>query len=141
MHAHTPTLLGAMTPFPFAVGETETLTVAYAMMAEHNVRHLPVVDADHAIVGVLSLVELWEAKPEEDERVGAVCARDPYVVDIDTPLAPVLRQMVTRHLDIVLVTRLGNLAGVFTSTDACALLAEVLEGYALYALPEDGTVA
>lgn len=56
----------AMTTRVVTVNERETLTRAHALMREHQIRRLPVVDAGARLVGVLSLndVARHAGKPE-----------------------------------------------------------------------------
>ncbi len=50
-----------------------------------------------------------------------------HVVDLEASLADAAGYMADHRQGSVLVTRRGKLAGVFTSTDACRVLAELLE--------------
>ena len=60
-------------------------------------------------------------------------------VDPDEPLDGVLSAMGERHIDAVLVTREGRLAGIFTVTDACARFCEFLRAW--FPRGEDGKAA
>lgn len=129
---HIPQMVAVMTPFPYHIAADATLTEAVAMMNEHNVRHLPVFDAGD-IVGILSERDIERAKvpghPLRDEielRVGDLCKQRPYFVDVSDPLDRVLDVLVEKHIGSALVLKDGELAGVFTAADACALLARLL---------------
>jgi len=52
---HIPQMVAVMTPFPYHIAASATLTEAVAMMNEHNARHLPVFDAG-------DIVDIDEAK-------------------------------------------------------------------------------
>ena len=129
---HIPQMVAVMTPFPYHIAADATLAAAVAMMDEHNVRHLPVFDAGD-IVGILSERDIERAKipghPLRDEtelRVGDLCTQRPYFVDVSDPLDRVLDVLVEKRIGSALVLKEGELAGVFTSVDACGLLARLL---------------
>jgi acetoin utilization protein AcuB len=129
---HIPQMVAVMTPFPHHIAADSTLADAVAMMDAHNVRHLPVFDAGD-IIGILSERDIERAKtpghPLRDEielRVGDLCAQRPYFVDVSDPLDRVLEALVEKRIGSALVLKEGELAGVFTATDACALLARLL---------------
>lgn len=125
---HIPSMRTVMTPFPYCVEAGDSLLVAIALMARHEVRHLPVKDGD-ALVGVLTDRDIKRAldpdlglPPKEELFVQDVSVSDAYTVDSGEPLDGVLEQMADRHMGSVLVTHQGRLAGIFTTTDACRAL-------------------
>jgi len=129
---HT-TIDKVMTAYPYAIPAEAPLLDARKLMLEHKLRHLPAVRGSE-LAGLISdrdikLVLGPEfAYPDPRElTVADVMVPDPYLVDEGTALATVLRHMADAHLGAVLVTRGGELAGIFTATDACRRLAEVLE--------------
>jgi acetoin utilization protein AcuB len=129
---HMPQVVGFMTPFPHAVPADAPVAQARAMMHEHSLRHLPVIDAGR-LAGVISDRDIKLALgpdlayPKEDElQVRDVYVEDAYTVDAGTPLDEVAATMAERHIGSALVTHHGRLAGIFTSTDACRALAGVL---------------
>ena len=98
-------------------------------MRAHGVRHVPVEDAGR-IVGIVSDQDLRRAPvvgaEQSDSRAGDFCITEPYVVDLEMRLDHVLIQMVRRRAASALITREGKLVGIFTTTDACQLLADAL---------------
>lgn len=125
-----PKLKTAMTPFPYSVDLNATLEHARELMEEHGIHHLPVVDS-HAVVGVITEGELNRARDADSAAGGERKLRDlnvsdAYVVDLNSTLDDVLMTMATKHIDSVIVTKAGRLAGVFTSVDACKCFAEYL---------------
>jgi acetoin utilization protein AcuB len=120
-----PLIKSVMTPFPYSIESDQTLNEATAMMAEHKVRHLPVMEHG-SLVGVIadSHIELHRnsatsSPGPEAERVGDVCDMRAYVVELTTPLDSVLQHMSEKHIGCTLVVKGGRLAGIFTTTDAC----------------------
>jgi acetoin utilization protein AcuB len=126
-----PGVASVMTPFPFSVGVDDPVAAAEALMERHGIRHVPVVEGGR-IAGLVTEGDLAHlanpALPRGDDevRVGQVCARDPFVVDLHTPIDRVVLGMAERRVEAAVVTREGRLAGIFTTTDACRILGELL---------------
>jgi acetoin utilization protein AcuB len=140
-HGKMPAVGAVMTRFPYFVGPDDRVQEVERLMQEHGIRHVPVL-SDGRVVGIVSERDLHRivnpALPSVDKeriRVRAVQLRDPYVVDIATPLAEVLSAMAARRIGSAIVLRREKLAGVLSSTDACRLLAELLES--IHAQPGD----
>jgi CBS domain-containing protein len=114
----------AMTPFPFYVEPGDSLRRARELMAEHEVRHLPVLEG-HTLVGILTDRDL--GLPSKDELfVRDAYVPEPYVVDSAAPLDEVLEYMSAHHIGSALVTKRGRLVGIFTAMDACRRYCEHL---------------
>lgn len=123
MKHHLPRLATAMTPFPYSVTSDTSLADARALLADHDFHHLPVTDGDN-VVGILHSDQL---APEARGSVAEHHRPAACVVDIETPLADVLRHMVDARADAAAILRHGRLVGVFTTTDACRALAALLD--------------
>ena len=54
-----------------------------------------------------------------------MCTRDPLTVGPMTPIVEVAQAMIERHVGSALVADGGVLVGIFTSTDALRLIAEL----------------
>ena len=111
------------------------------MMREHHFRHLPVTDAG-AIVGVLTDRDIklvlgpdFDYPNEKQLTVRDAYVERPCVVPASTPVASVARTMAENRIGSALVTKHDKLVGIFTVTDACRALAEVLSGSG--ELPDD----
>ncbi|MBT8446808.1 MAG: CBS domain-containing protein [Gammaproteobacteria bacterium] len=127
---HEPLLKSLMTPFPWSIALEATADEAQALMAEHNVRHLPVTDGGE-LVGILTDRDLKAVLARRTDNGDGLNVRDvflseAFVVDIDTRLADTLLEMAERHIGSVLITRKGRLAGVLTGSDACRAFGEYL---------------
>ena len=116
-----PRLASVMTPFPYSIDAGATLAEARALMDEHGVHHLPVMEGNR-IAGMLTARAV-----AADGPVRGAYAADPYVVDLHTTLPEVLHGMAERRVGSAIVTRDGRLSGVFTWVDACRAFAEHLE--------------
>ena len=121
-----------MTPFPYCVQVDDSLIYAREVMVRHEIRHLPV-KKDSVLVGVLSDRDLKRAldpdlglPPKDELFVNDVYEPQAYVVDGGEPLDRVLAHMATHHIGSALVTKHGNLVGIFTATDACRVFCQHL---------------
>jgi len=122
-------MLSAMTPFPYWIDVRAGIKEAKAMMAEHDIRHLPVVE-EQKILGVVSDRDLKRcqtpeagAQPDEELSVGDAFVDHAYIVDISEPLDAVLSHMWEERIGSTLVLKVGKLVGIFTAADACRLFA------------------
>jgi CBS domain-containing protein len=93
------------------------------------------VTSGDAIVGVLTDRDIklvlgpdfkWPA--EEELSVRDAYVEQPCVVPASTPVALVARTMAESRIGSAIVTKNDKLVGIFTVTDACRALAQVLEG-------------
>ena len=112
------------------VGLETSLPAAREMMQRHGVRHLPVVDGDK-LVGLLSERDLGrlEGFPMVDLNLVAVpdaMTEHPYVVPPDTPVVEALRTMRRERYGSAIVVEDGRVVGMFTTTDALGMLADLL---------------
>lgn len=114
-----------MTPFPHWIDSSEPLLTARDMMQQFRVRHLPVKEGGELV----SIITDRDLKFVMDDRLGLppreamlvreICVYSAYVVDLETPLSDVLLTMAERRIGSAIVTRHGQLCGIFTATDAC----------------------
>lgn len=114
----------------FTVRPGDSLAAAREKMTANSCRHLPVVE-DGALVGLISLGDLYvmealnELDPEDTEVQSAMC-KDILAVPQGTPLRQVAADMARLHVGSAIVVDGVRPIGIFTSTDACRVLAEVL---------------
>ena len=130
-----PQVIAFMTPFPHSIDIDASLAQARRMMREGNFRHLPVT-AGGDIVGVVTdrdiklLLGPDFGNPDERElKVHDAYIDKPCVVPASTPVATVARTMAEHHIGSAIVTKNDKLVGIFTVTDACRALAEILDGH------------
>jgi acetoin utilization protein AcuB len=123
-------LIGSvMTKHPWTIGSDQPLVAAHTIMREHNIRHLPVL-AEGKVVGIVSQrdLHLVETLLDVDPRrvtVDEAMTPEPYTVGPRASVARVARDMArTRHGSAVVMER-GKVVGIFTTTDALALLARL----------------
>ena len=137
---HPPALTAFMTPFPHSVDLQDPLSRAVAMLDAHEIRHLPVTEGGR-LVGVLTAPEVAAALAEAGGkqrrsplRVRDVRVLDAYTVELTERFDRVLAHMARQHIECALVLKRGKLVGIFTVTDACWILADLLRRR----FPDDG---
>jgi acetoin utilization protein AcuB len=136
-----PTLASVLTAFPYHIDAGASVQVARELMTEHRIRHL-VVMAEGEISGLLSERELQHhamlfGSGRGELLVSDICADNIVVADLHDPLDKVLNSMVEQRWGSVVVLREGELAGIFTTTDACHHFARMLQDlYEQHDLPD-----
>jgi len=127
-----PQVIAFMTPFPHSIDVDAPLEDAHKLMREHRFRHLPVMSGAE-IVGVLTDRDIklvlgpdFGTPDERELRVRDAYVERPCVVPASTPVAKVARVMAQNRIGSAIVTKHGKLVGIFTVTDACRALAEII---------------
>lgn len=128
-----PPIKAVMTAFPHSVESEQPVAKAREMMTEHGIRHLPVVK-DGKLISVVTdrdirlALRRTEASPREgDLLVRDVRARDAFIVELTEPLDVVVLHMARHRIDAALVVKSDRLVGIFTMTDACHFLGDLLQ--------------
>ncbi len=119
------------TPCPVCVSPKTSLSSVSNLMNKHGIRHITVVD--NAIpVGVISerdlrVVEKFPAWMSF--QVGDVMTKDPYSVSYDEKIDAVALEMSRRKIgSAVVLNEVGEIFGIFTTTDALNALVEIVRG-------------
>ena len=120
-----------MTPAPVSIAPEAPLAAALAAMRQHEIRHLPVVDADGRFVGIVTDRDLRQASFARFRSLTEV-SRDVMVQDVMTcgvvtidPRATVARAatvMSERRIGSLPVVENGQLVGILTERDLLKLL-------------------
>lgn len=115
------------------VGEDQLLSSCKRMMAEHNIRHLPVLRGGQS-VGILSDRDIKLAYAVEYEKANNLLAKDVFSDEVFTAkpgddLGMVAGKMAEAGLgSAVVVDDRGHVVGIFTATDACRVVGMVCSG-------------
>ena len=123
------TIGDVMTPAPFAVEVDASLNEARSILLRERIHHLPVVDRGLPVGLVtdrdLHLVSYLanDLVPEEEFMAGDICLPDPYIVGADTPVVTVAAVLARDRIGAAMITKKNKLIGIFTTHDACRLLA------------------
>lgn len=106
----------------------QSLADAMELMVEKRIRHLPVVDAELKIVGVLQLQDFSGISNLEDQYVEAYMSTPVEWVSQDIPLRAAILKMLEKKIHSLLVADEKNeLVGIVTSEDLLWILARSLE--------------
>jgi acetoin utilization protein AcuB len=133
------TIAKIMTPTPVMVDPNASLREVRRLMAEHGIRHVPVV-SDDGLVGIVSDRDIQEALPSPADPAQAaefaaamdrltVCDVMVEQVITATPRTPVAEaaQLLTDHkIGCLPVVEAGRLVGIATQTDMLRAFATLL---------------
>ncbi len=127
-----------MTRDVHTVGRNDQLAVADALMKQARIRHLPVLDSDGAVCGVLSQRDLFRGAllralgfggRAEDRMLEQIAVKeimsDPvHTATPETLVAEAGRFMIEHKIGCLPVVEGGKLVGLVTETDFVRLIAE-----------------
>lgn len=125
-----------MTPDPITVRPESDPLAAKALLKAGGFRHLPVLDQEGQLVGILDRtdLELFLSKAgspgvtRRQHRVDQVMVRDVVSVSPDCPLEEAASLMVKHKIGSLPVVASGKLVGIVTETDIFSWFATVLGG-------------
>jgi acetoin utilization protein AcuB len=111
-----------MTPNPHTIAPSAALIRAADLMKSHRVRHLPVVDSNCRLVGVLSDRDVrsaigYDRKLGAELTVSEVMTADPTTIEAKTSLDEALRVFCTNRYGSLPVLRSNDLVGILTRSD------------------------
>lgn len=116
---------------PWTVGADAPYLEILEIIAREGVRHLPVLDAGE-VVGVVSQrnLKVFSEYPETHTLTARdLMAENPFTVRADQSLEETAFEMSKRKIgSAVVLDDKGELAGVFTTTDALNALIEIIRG-------------
>jgi CBS domain-containing protein len=145
------TVAEIMTREPYSLGPDDSLASARKMMAEHHIRHIPVLSGDGSLIGLVSQRDVLAA---EDSTVlneeGGPDSLDQYVAISSIMTTPV--QTVEEHaglrgtamhiqknkLGCLPVLNEGQLVGIITDSDFVAIAINLMEQLESTEPEEDG---
>jgi CBS domain-containing membrane protein len=134
------TVKDLMTTDLVTLKESESLETAREVMTERRLRHIPVLNEDSELVGLLTLRDVVAASVsalagiDEDEQheidacipISAVMNREPAVVEEDTSLREAGQYMVDNKLGCLPVVSANGVVGIITDADFVALAVQLL---------------
>lgn len=102
------------------------VTTAQALLREHHIKALPVVDARGGIVGIVTPADFARSAPAQ-EAVGQIMSRKVRVASVDRHLAELIPLFGSSgHHHIPIVDPGGRLVGMITQSDVVAALCRPL---------------
>jgi acetoin utilization protein AcuB len=126
-----------MSKDPIVVTQEQTLAEADALMRQHAIRRLPVVDTERNLVGIITRKDIMKAKPIDpppDDTgmagqipVAAFMTASPITAGPMDPLETVTHIMRQNKIGgLPVVTHEGMLIGILTESDICRALMDIL---------------
>ncbi len=119
------------TPCPIVVSSDTDLGEVKRLMDDNRVRHIPVV-RNNIPVGMISDrdLKLLAQNPFWQEiKVGKVMLLEPYSVTYDTKIETAALEMSAKKIgSAIVIDEIGEIMGIFTSTDALNALVEIARG-------------
>lgn len=120
-----------MTPSPHTIRRDQSLASAHALMREHHVRHLPVLEGGR-LVGLVSQRDLYmiEALPGVDQEsvsVDEAMSQNVFTVGPRSSVRKVAGEMAEHKYGAAVVVDGTKVVGVFTTTDALSVLHGLLD--------------
>jgi acetoin utilization protein AcuB len=125
-----PTIQKFMTTNPHTVGSEQTLAHAHAILREHRIRHLPVLQGGE-LVGMISerdlaLIETLKDVDPKAITVAEAMSTGVYIVSPAAPLDEVASEMAAKKYGSAVVVQNAKVVGIFTMVDACSALSSLL---------------
>jgi acetoin utilization protein AcuB len=129
-----------MTPNPICGRPEMPVTEAQTLMREKNIRHLPIVDEEENLVGLITQRSLARALPSDVSHfsrfeisyiLGKIKVRDVMVEDVvtideDTAVEEAARIMADRRIGCLPVMQENHLAGIITDNDLFTIMVDLL---------------
>jgi len=138
-----------MTTEVYTLAPDDSLQDARKLMAEHNVRHIPVVGEGRRLEGLLSQRDVLAAADsillppaegadsfESHIAISSVMTLDPTTIDEQASLRGAALHMQLHHIGCLPVVREGVLVGIITDSDFVAVAINLMEQLEL-AEPQD----
>jgi CBS domain-containing protein len=129
---HYSRLAQLMTTDLFTVNQDELVDVVASLMDWEHIRHVPVEDGEHRLVGLVThraLLRLLARRKDgaEPTPVSAVMTRDPITATPDTPTFEAVRLMREHKIGCLPVVDGQKLVGIVTERDFLEVAGKLLE--------------
>ncbi len=132
-----------MTSNPMTVTPDTSFSEAFHILEEKEIRHLPVMDGEGRLVGIVAQTDLLHASPSmavppnvfemsyllANLHIRDVMTSPPITVLEGVPLEEAARIMVEQKISCLPVMRNGTLVGIITKIDIFETFVEVLGGW------------
>ena len=129
-----------MTPNPIC-GHPETpVAEAQKLMQENNIRHLPILDEDNKLVGLITQRSLMQAVPDDLSQFSPfvvnyilaklqaqnIMVRDVVTIDPDTTIEEAARIIADKKIGCLPVMQDEELVGIISDSDLFSIMMELL---------------
>ncbi|MCJ7733117.1 MAG: CBS domain-containing protein [Anaerolineales bacterium] len=129
-----------MTPDPICGTPEMTVIEAQGLMAKHNIRHLPILDNEKNLVGLITLSSLRSVLPSDVSsfsrfeisytlsriKVQSIMIKDVITIDPDLPIEDAASLMAVKKIDALPVVSGDHLVGIMSGQDLFIAMAALL---------------
>jgi CBS domain-containing membrane protein len=109
------------------IGPDATVDEARRTMAAHAIRHLPVLDEQGRLIGLVSQTDVLVASSQGNSNVSEIMVRDIDTVDERSNVRHAALLMFRRKRSCLPVTRDGQLRGIVTDSDYLGVAIALME--------------
>lgn len=134
----SPTVSDVMSRDVQTLGRNDRLSIADDLMRQKRIRHLPVLDADGEVAGIVSQRDLFRGalvkalgygRSQEDKILETLVVKEVMATDVVTispaaPLKEAAATMLEKKIGSLPVVDGGRLVGILTEADFVALAAK-----------------
>ena len=133
------TVAEIMTREPYTLGPDDTLATARQLLAEHHIRHIPVVSADGSLIGLVSQRDVLAAgdtsvlnreggnSRENFVALSSIMSSPVQSVDESASLRGTALHLQKHKVGCLPVLRKGKLVGIITDSDFVAIAINLME--------------
>jgi len=129
-----------MTPDPLFGSPEMAVTEAQQLMADHKIRHLPILDQEKKLIGLITQSSLRSALPSDISsfsqfevsytlskiKAKSIMIKDVIIIDPDTPIEDAAALMAERKLGAMPVVKDGELVGIISGEDLFIAMTSLL---------------
>ena len=118
-----------MTPDPITLGPEDTLIDAGALMKEHRIRHIPIVNEEMVLLGLVTQRDLLVAVSSDESTysTGDIMRRKVYKIPAESDMRSAALIMQKYKIGSVPVVHNDKLIGIVTDSDYVSLSINLLE--------------
>lgn len=128
------TVAEIMTREPYTLGPDDSLANARELMAEHHMRHIPVVSAEGTLIGVVTQRDVLAAGGygaagggEAQVALSSIMTEPVQTVDQNAGLRGTAMHLQKNKLGCLPVLHEGKLVGIITDSDFVAIAVNLME--------------
>lgn len=109
-----------------SISEEKDVSAAEKLMAEKQIRHLPVVDSFDELAGIITSTDVAKAINKQT-KIKEVMSPRVRIIKRDENIKKVIGQMLKFKISSMLVSHNENLVGIVTTDDLIQLLYELID--------------
>ena len=133
------TVAEIMTREPYTLGPDDTLATARELLAEHHIRHIPIVSEEGLLIGLVSQRDVLaaadssvlnpdgESSPERNVALSAIMSSPVQTADESASLRGTAMHLQKNKLGCLPILRKSKLVGIITDSDFVAIAVNLME--------------